>query len=147
MPFGFGGGLIGTDQIADGAVTNAKVNATAAILQTKIETAMVHGASKHDTTVESHGVGTYAGNASQNRAVAHGLGRTPKTVLVIGNNNPVYGNIALIRESGSTKGRAIHDTADLSFVPTDMDATNFYIGTASGVGGNEAATTFYFVAV
>lgn len=38
MPFGFGLGIVNTSQLSDGAVTNAKVNASAAIVQSKLAT-------------------------------------------------------------------------------------------------------------
>ncbi len=91
MPFGFGIGLISTDNIADGAVTNAKVNAAAAIEDSKLASPVAthaadtstHGVTVVDGTVErdaavavhaaltaTHGVAIVDGVAERNAAVA-----------------------------------------------------------------------------
>lgn len=69
--------------------------------------------------------GTYSGNGSANRAIPHGLGVTPKLVVIFGTNNDfcggiIIGNTAQILgwSGGSNAGYAV----------TISDATNFYVG-------------------
>lgn len=55
MPFGFGIGIVNTDQIADGAVTNAKVNASAAIVQTKLDISAHTNLDEMTSATSAHG--------------------------------------------------------------------------------------------
>lgn len=95
---------------------------------------LTHGSTKHDTTVPKNVVtGNYTGNGTQNRAIAHGLGRIPKVIMVAayeaGVNsirtywwNPSQSEIIMINENGVT--------LDMSTSFTAPDATNFYVGDA-----------------
>jgi len=84
--------------------------------------------------------GSYTGNDTANRAVAHGLGVTPRIVFIIG---PTY--------TWRSRGNRLHrlDPA-ASWGVTAMNATNFYVG-VSGAGwsntANYSAETYYWIAL
>jgi hypothetical protein len=126
MPFGFGSVMISTDQIADGAITNVKVAAAAAIAESKINpnpgTHAAAAAPHSGHLIGSNG--SYTGNNTVNKAVAHGLGRVPKAVTINRKdaNGTAWGRII---ESGFIIGL---DTvgAERNAV-TAWDATNFYV--------------------
>jgi hypothetical protein len=81
---------------------------------------IVHGASKHDTTVMTVNGGSYTGNGATNRAIPHGLGYIPHEVFffaasMIGYVTPDGTNWCYTASWGSDSHTA-------------MDATNFYVG-------------------
>jgi hypothetical protein len=87
--------------------------------------------------------GTYTGNGSANQAVAHGLGRTPKLVLIfVGGLHffiaPVYGAIIICEGGPTTNGLAV----------TAPTSTNFYVGNATSYpqSANTNATGYAFIA-
>lgn len=83
----------------------------------------IHSSAKHDTSVAVITTGTYVGNSTENRAIPHGLGKTPKFVH-------------LVCTSGAVAGRSgfLIDTQiglynyDGKLAVTGWDATNFYVG-------------------
>ncbi len=71
--------------------------------------------------------GGYAGDGNNNHAIAHGLGVTPKIVIIIGvtNGDPA---IAVINNQAATLVSVwLADGVDL-FSVTAMNSTNFYVG-------------------
>ncbi len=77
--------------------------------------------------------GTYVGDNSVNRAIAHGLSGTPDVVLIMESLATrwwrIFGTIALIsHEFGSTSS---------NFAVTIPNATNFYVGNSTNY--NESA--------
>lgn len=146
MPFGFGVGIVGTNQIADGAVTNAKVNAAAAIAEAKLNigtlTAHVAAAAPHSGYPLCTN-GTYTGNAATGRAIPHGLGRTPKMVVSF----CMEGNGNMMWLAGMNTWVAGIATDSLFNVGGTPDATNFYVGSGAAVHvGNYNTNTYYWVA-
>lgn len=87
--------------------------------------------------------GTYAGDGTANRAIAHGLGRVPSVIFVF--NLSTASIIIQDAQSGTVEG----DAGPLSqiYTVTVADITNFYIGFTTGFWGNDAGTNFSFVAI
>ena len=96
--------------------------------------------------------GSYAGDSTVNRAIAHGLGRAPQMVFFFVNEAGfttvwginVFGTVILaVRESETP--------AYVSFLTvTDWDETNFYVGNASSYDSSmngPAWTPIYWVAI
>lgn len=90
--------------------------------------------------------GTYTGDSSVNRAIAHGLGRIPKMVFIIGGAAGWYRIIT---------GQALiwYQRASLSesgnIAVTAPDATNFYVGNATNYANsaNLATGDYYWIAI
>lgn len=89
--------------------------------------------------------GTYAGNSSANRAIPHGLGLTPKLVILHSN--------AGLSQYRITDVEALI-TWDLSttigkYIVTIVDSTNFYVGNAGDYSksANATGSTYNWVAL
>lgn len=67
--------------------------------------------------------GTYTGNDTVNRAIPHGLGVTPKLILII--------NIGLTRDFMIQQEAEIHRISYAVQEVTTPNATNFYVGNAA----------------
>jgi len=87
---------------------------------------------------------SYTGNSTPNRAIAHGLGVTPKIVFIWDNTDndrafKIWGALAKIMKEYNVAVYAV----------TIPDSTNFYVGNASGYGdsANGAGATYYWVAI
>lgn len=89
--------------------------------------------------------GEYTGNDTQNRAIPHGLGRTPKIVFVIRNNGTswftIYTFLAAIFYLSASTNTYIAVTA--------IDGTNFYVGNAASysTSANSLGWFYYWVAI
>jgi len=85
----------------------------------------VHGHSKHSSDVPQITSETYTGSSAANRAIPHGLGSTPKLVVIQ--------DITSYRMFFVTPARikAFLDTSVEIYAVTAMDATNFYVGNAT----------------
>lgn len=91
--------------------------------------------------------GTYTGDSSNNRAIPHGMGKTPKLVFIIVNQTPYYYWWVLI---GDVAGIFYnYDGADGIYGVTALDATNFHVGNSSeyNISGNYTGYTYYWVAI
>ena len=87
--------------------------------------------------------GEYTGNASANRAIAHGLGRTPVSVLII---NGVYQNLRIAYSNGDWR---VHRPSDNTQQPvTAPNSTYFYVGNAADydISGNANLLVYNWVA-
>jgi len=82
--------------------------------------------------------GTYSGDGTDNRAIAHGLGVTPKYVLIMSLNNYFVGCIV--------QGYNVNVYANTNQLCTSWDATNFYVVDTT-VQFNDAATNYNWVAI
>ncbi len=81
--------------------------------------------------------GQYTGNSTQNRAIAHGLGITPKIIIISSSS----GNISSVVSNKWHNGSA-------QYTVTAMDSINFYIGTASpDFFGNTNPNVYNWVAI
>ncbi len=85
----------------------------------------------HTSDVDAHArvaTGSYTGDDTVGRAIAHGLGIVPRVVLIFSQSgNYVWG--AIRGEIGGVFYN--YDTADGIQTTTDSDATNFYVGNAT----------------
>ncbi len=86
------------------------------------------------------GSGTYTGLSTVNRAIAHGMGVTPKIVFILS------GTGESIRLIGTNISRA-----DIpgNLTETTADGTNFYVGNATDYtrSGNYSSRTYQWVAI
>ncbi len=91
--------------------------------------------------------GSYTGNEGVNRAISHGLGATPKLVIIL-ESSAKY----LYWLFGSKTNRLfyLNHNVDNSYnAVTAMDDTNFYVGDASDYNesANAAGKTYYWAAI
>lgn len=89
--------------------------------------------------------GTYTGNGAQNRGIPHLLGKQPKQLLVSG--------FVTIGEAGYITcmidiptGKQIAQSVQ-TITCTVPDATNFYVGDATGQYLNVAGRTYFWYAI
>jgi len=83
--------------------------------------------------------GQYTGDDAADRAIPHGLGSIPATVLIWamaqGYTHALYAGVALIGRT-TTIGEAV----------TAPDATNFYVGGGAGHEGNKNTVIYNWIA-
>ena len=123
-------GVVGTTELADGAVTNAKVGAAAAIADSKLDL---------PSNLAVIGSGSYTGDSTANRAIPHNLGFTPVFVQLTDRSNKYSPRIV---ESGF-----IHNNmaiGDSRLAVTAADSTNFYVGNASDYNHSANVNTFVY---
>ena len=89
--------------------------------------------------------GFYTGNSTDNRAIAHGLGVTPKIVFL---NANAYGYFFRILD-GLAAVCYVGDTQAGDKSVTAMNATNFYVGFLSSYvqSANYSGAGYYWVAI
>lgn len=107
-------------------ILNEDVDASAAIVATKI------------AALET--IGSYTGNATQNRAIAHGLSRVPKSVKL---KTATVGNFPSIIQPATI---AIQGGVERAV--TIWDDTNFYVGNPANYGdsANGNGLVYHWVA-
>lgn len=93
--------------------------------------------------------GSYVGNSSANRAIPHGLGVTPKIVLITGFTTAMtYYSLHRIHES---LGRITYEWGSnyASLPVTAPDSQNFYVGNSSDYGksANAQDYNYYWAAI
>ncbi len=90
--------------------------------------------------------GSYSGNDTDNRAITHSLGKTPKIVFIHRASKgllTIIAGIAVVfnvNQSGNQYSGAV----------TALDSTNFYVGDAApdySSSGNGTGNTYYWVAI
>lgn len=99
--------------------------------------------------------GSYSGNNTANRAVAHGLGTTPKLVIIIciGTLSAADAGHFIINSGAAAISAIVYASATTTkerhLSVTAIDDTNFYVGNASGWGdsANASSETYYWFAV
>jgi len=89
--------------------------------------------------------GSYTGNSSVNRAIPHGLSKTPTLVLITGETDQTY-------KFWIHKGVAKiyhHPVAAACLAVTAPDSTNFYVGNATqyNQSANLLNNVHYWVAI
>jgi hypothetical protein len=101
----------------------------------------LRGVEVMDFTCVSNREGNYAGNDSANRAIAHGLGRIPRTIIIRTDSGTTFFRI--------NQGRGIilyyqQTVGEGEYAVTVPDVTNFYVGNAGkyGLSANGAGTTY-----
>lgn len=104
--------------------------------------AQSHGNSRHSSVFSIIGSGSYSGNNTANRAVAHGLGVTPKLIYF----STATGLVLWQGISGNMEDTDASATAN--YAVTGWDASNFYVGNAGGYArsANASGTTYYWIA-
>lgn len=95
---------------------------------------VTHGTAKHNTEVATVAGSEYIGNNTANRAIPHGLGRTPKAVFIIGDGT---GDLTILIDGHPT---IVQVSVPGGWAVTAMDATNFYVGNASTYPNTANAT-------
>jgi hypothetical protein len=90
--------------------------------------------------------GSYTGNNTANRAIAHGLGVIPKLVVSASYG---YEYSFIIQGLALTISLYPVRTINLYLGVSAMDATNFYVGNATDYGEsvNASGGTYYWVAI
>ena len=86
--------------------------------------------------------GTYTGDATTNRAIAHGLGATPKFVFIAAPNT--YDAWELFGIAPTILRR---EQSPTPITVTAMAATNFYVGNGLTSGANANAAVYSWFAV
>ena len=86
--------------------------------------------------------GSYVGDASSNKAIAHSCGVIPKFIIVYA----ISYNYLITRQGQISK---FDNTALTMLGCTVPDATNFYVGNATNYANsaNANGTTYYFTAI
>lgn len=99
----------------------------------------IHGTPRHDSTVLTMQKGTYIGDGTNNKAIAHGLGKIPKIIHLI--KIGYQDNLILVNMDSNlgTWVNAIDSTID--GVP-GATATDFYV--SAGLS-NITGKTYYWV--
>jgi hypothetical protein len=89
--------------------------------------------------------GSYVGDSTANRAILHGLPRTPRVVMITDGNLwfsiwPVDDRVRFIDANAPAAG---------GFSVTALDVTNFYVGNAAQYTrtANLNTTTYFWVAI
>jgi hypothetical protein len=90
--------------------------------------------------------GSYYGNSTSNRAIPHGLGKTPKMVRIFSNDmgggeGTIFEDIGIIR--------SMYDVSTNTYAVTKMDDTNFYVGNSSSYPAsyNNTGCTYVWLAI
>jgi len=94
-------------------------------------------------------IGSYTGDNSVNRAIAHGLGVTPKLVIIRADDATAVNAWAFAIIQGLAKISAIGSDGEEIVAVTAMSATNFYIGNNLGYPETANATgiVYYWAAI
>lgn len=89
--------------------------------------------------------GSYTGDSSVNKAIAHGLGIIPKLVLLVLSSGS-SGKFFMV-QSGWMSGEVAG--VEYGTTVTAWNATNFYVGNVSSYAGsaNLSGTTYYWAAL
>ena len=94
--------------------------------------------------------GNYTGNSSANRTIPHGLGETPKAVIILCRSAVNSPGLFMISDQGAIiQGAPSEDVAFSTQAVTAMDATNFHVGNAGSYpsSANETAKSYYWIAL
>ena len=121
----------GTDEISVAALSGLLAD-DQHVLDAEVLAAAIAGGLIQGTS------GSYTGNSTVNRAIPHGLGRTPKMVFLVFNAGLKQ---FIIQLAFITKIE--HNVATLCYVITTPDATNFYVGNATDYEASANAVHLY----
>ncbi len=84
--------------------------------------------------------GSYTGDGTDNRAIAHSLGTTPALVFIVSNSQAFMIVRGLARTMDIAGGGTHYNM-------TAPDATSFYVSNNAGNGANVSGLTYYWAAV
>jgi len=113
------------------------------------------GAGNDPTEIDpvSTASGSYTGDNSQNKAIAHGLGTTPKLVLITARVPTLYTwQYSIVNAQAEIQCIRLNDTTvqkGCNRAVTAPDSTNFYVGdgTNHSDSANDSSYTFDWVAI
>ena len=95
--------------------------------------------------------GTYVGNGGADRAIPHGLTKTPKAVILaaVDTATPTTSRGAFMISDKAARVISVINLASGALAVSAMNSTNFYVGNATSYANsaNEATYTYYWVAV
>ena len=88
--------------------------------------------------------GSYTGDGTANKAIAHGLGKVPSLVIILGDTLSAYAGLITV---GQAEVYCVNLTTAYSV--TAMTNTNFYVGNATSYLGsmNNNASGYHWVAL
>lgn len=123
--------------ISSPASATAEIAAAVAGLTADIATHAALNNTHGSTRLAGVSSGTYSGNNTANRAIAHGLSKAPYLVIIYRSTGN-YERISIIPGGYIT----YHSAAAIDQLPvTAPDATNFYVGNASSYSASANNTT------
>lgn len=94
--------------------------------------------------------GSYTGDGTNDRQIAHGLGVIPKLVIITNRSTPVWHYKLLSTDNGALYNIEINANGQRMAGITAMDTTNFSVGAATGSdaeAGNESGDVYHWVAI
>ena len=104
-----------------------------------------------ETALHSHAAahfanGVYVGNDGVNRAIPHGLGLTPKLVVICHRDIETDGKVFNLIEGQSS---VLYIHGEHSYAVTAPNSTNFYVGNASNFtsSANLSPKVYYWIAI
>lgn len=131
---------------------------THAQLDTQVGTTLPGLVTTHAALTKSHGLagtativgittGTYTGDGTQNRAIAHGLGVVPKVVFITKDNGSYHFmgiSTGYLHYAGGGGSPSVSSLAQ-----TNSTSTNFYVGasTDTDAGANKSSQNYSWVAL
>lgn len=94
-------------------------------------------------------LGSYTGDNTVNRFIPHGLTKTPKVVLIVGDDGGDNRGEHYAIFQGSARIYCSPQDANMSLGVTAMDSLNFHVGNATSQANsaNINTRTFYWVAM
>ena len=105
----------------------------------------------NQTTAAVVKYGSYNGNSSANKAVAHSLGKTPHAVIIASRDGTTATTARGMFMISAASGKVVMpiNQADGSLSVSAMDSTNFYVGNATShaQSANFTGYTYYWVAI
>lgn len=119
-------------KIASAAVTNAKINTMAA---SKLTGTVPVANGGTGLTTKFFTTGTYTGDGSSSRSLAHGIGTTPTLVIIIQINNGTQAPEIWGSAYGSTGSRETNGNYNATAI-LGVDGTNITIGNSAVVNTN-----------
>lgn len=92
--------------------------------------------------------GSYSGDNTANRAIAHGLGMTPKRVEILITGIEAEGELIHIQAAGRIGWTGTATQSPASWTVAAADSTNFYVGNSADYqhSGNSNTYTYSWVA-
>ena len=95
--------------------------------------------------------GTYIGNGGADRAIPHGLTKTPKAVIIaaVDTVTPTTSRGAFMVSDRAARVISVINLASGALAVSAMDSTNFHVGNATSYpnSANEATFTYYWAAI
>ena len=136
-------GAVDTTEIADDAVTTGKIAAGAVDTTEIADDAVTTGKIAAGADIAFVAYGSYTGNNTANRAIPHGLPKTPRFLRITreaGNSN------WFMVEAGNLFN---HDSSYNRYAVSSPDSTYFYVGNSSSypLSANGSGVVYHWVVV